>query len=166
MTKSLDFTPLPCRIQMELEPIRASGGGDHPECLTSALFDCAFNLTWRSKAIKVMIVITDAPPHGIETSVADGFPDEDVNTFAAKHGANADEKTEEGATEADAETKHLDTLAIVRRIRDELGAAIYSVGCEPSLSCNADFAIDFMRYLAEFTKGNFYTAFRTARKSL
>ena len=65
ITKKIDFTPIPFKIQIELEKISASGGGDHPECLTSALYDCQNNLSWRQEAIKVIIVITDAPPHGL-----------------------------------------------------------------------------------------------------
>eukprot|EP01084_Bolivina_argentea_P130505 230372_1 len=74
ITKKLDFTPISFKIQIELEGISASGGGDVPEALTSALYDCYNGLTWRNKSIKIIIVITDAPPHGLEKNVTDGFP--------------------------------------------------------------------------------------------
>eukprot|EP01084_Bolivina_argentea_P039189 72445_1 len=74
ITKRIDFTPIPLQIQIKLNKMQAEGGGDHPEALTSALYDCYKNLKWRQNAIKVIIVITDAPPHGIETQINDGFP--------------------------------------------------------------------------------------------
>merc|ERR1719461_1682344 len=142
VTKKVDFTPIPFKIQIELENVSASGGGDCPECLTSALYDCQNNLSWREQSIKVIIVITDAPPHGLETNVNDGFPDGDPDTF----------NNEEGDSES---ASTLNVIDIVQSIRDKLKAAIYSVACEPDLSCNSDFAQDFMRYMSEYTKGKF-----------
>eukprot|EP01083_Nonionella_stella_P014026 39440_1 len=63
ITKRIDFTPIPLQIQLKLNSVRASGGGDTPEALTSALYDCYKNLKWREHSIRVIVVITDAPPH-------------------------------------------------------------------------------------------------------
>lgn len=41
------------------------GGGDFPEAVCCALHDCLEKLTWREEAIKVAILIADAPPHGM-----------------------------------------------------------------------------------------------------
>merc|ERR1719474_1567234 len=178
ITKSVDFTPYPFQIKLELDPIQASGGGDGPECLTSALYDCSTNLKWRDEAIKIIIVITDAPPHGLEKRGRDGFPNGDPDTFKAdaamtisnkEQPANADEGDEgaQGVEDTlgghgddqkdsdEAPPKYLNVISIVQQIRDKLGATIYSVGCEPDLSVANDFAIDFMRYIGEYTKGRF-----------
>jgi hypothetical protein len=50
----------------------ASGDGDSPGALGVAL-DAALRMEWRSGAVKLAILITDAPPHGIGKT-GDGFP--------------------------------------------------------------------------------------------
>eukprot|EP01083_Nonionella_stella_P156357 506253_1 len=153
ITKRIDFTPIPLQIQLKLNSVRATGGGDTPEALTSALYDCYKNLKWREHSIKVIVVITDAPPHGLETQVQDGFPDGDPNTFDD----DDVELQEEGVDDVDNKNpnKFLNVIEIITSIRDELNASIYSVACEPSLSCNNDYANDFMQYMSEFTDGKF-----------
>ena len=42
----------------------ASGGGDGPEAVTAALAE-ALNMDWREYASKMVVLIADAPPHGI-----------------------------------------------------------------------------------------------------
>eukprot|EP01084_Bolivina_argentea_P130506 230373_1 len=147
ITKKLDFTPISFKIQIELEGISASGGGDVPEALTSALYDCYNGLTWRNKSIKIIIVITDAPPHGLEKNVTDGFPDGDIDTFNSIEQKEGDNNS--------GIKKHLNIIQIIQSIRNQLKAVIYSVACEPDLSCNNDFANDFMQYIAQYTNGKF-----------
>lgn len=43
----------------------ARGGGDLPESICCAFHDCLEKLTWRDDSIKIAILITDAPPHGL-----------------------------------------------------------------------------------------------------
>eukprot|EP01083_Nonionella_stella_P174503 605127_1 len=148
VTKILNFTPIPFKIQIELQQISASGGGDQPEALTSALYACHKQLEWRNPSIKIIIVITDAPPHGLETHVEDGFPDGDPDTF------NTDGDKEGASKDSGAKT-YLNIIQIIQDIRNDLKAAIYSVACEPDLSCNNDYANDFMQYIAQYTKGKF-----------
>lgn len=50
-----------------------STGGDVPEAVADALNDL-LSLTWRQTATKICVFISDAPPHGLSTSVRDGFP--------------------------------------------------------------------------------------------
>lgn len=60
-----------------LSSLKAYGGDDGPEALTAAL-DKARALKWRQDAAKVVVVITDAPPHGIgegDDNYWDGDPD-------------------------------------------------------------------------------------------
>lgn len=60
-----------------LSKLVASGGGDGPEAQTAALNN-ALNMKWRKDAAKIVVLITDAPPHGIGESndlIPDGDPD-------------------------------------------------------------------------------------------
>lgn len=66
-------------LTLNLEEIRegvmrlqASGGGDEPESLTDGLYDLV-RLNWRPRAAKVVVLVGDAPPHGVEPS-GDSFP--------------------------------------------------------------------------------------------
>jgi hypothetical protein len=47
-----------------LSGLYASGGGDGPEAVTAALAE-ALNMDWREYASKMVVLIADAPPHGI-----------------------------------------------------------------------------------------------------
>ena len=55
-----------------LEQSQAAGGGDGPEAVADALYEVT-KLSWRSDATKICILISDAPPHGLDIS-ADQFP--------------------------------------------------------------------------------------------
>ena len=61
------FTKDTDKIITFLKSISDSGGGDTPEDLFGA-FQLAITQPWRENAKKVIIVISDAPPHGIEFS--------------------------------------------------------------------------------------------------
>lgn len=52
--------------------VQASGGGDEPESICCGLYD-VLHMDWRKEATKVVILIADAPPHGIY-AFGDGFP--------------------------------------------------------------------------------------------
>ena len=60
-------------MRKNLRTLVATGGGDGPEAQTAALSE-ALNMDWMDSAVKVVILITDAPPHGIGES-RDGFPE-------------------------------------------------------------------------------------------
>ena len=64
-------------IVANLSTLVAYGGGDGPEAVTAAL-DKALKLKWSRDAAKVVVLITDAPPHGIGEDgdyYRDGDPD-------------------------------------------------------------------------------------------
>jgi hypothetical protein len=44
--------------------IKFVGGDDYPEAVLLGLMTCAEGLRWKSDAVKIVIHITDAPPHG------------------------------------------------------------------------------------------------------
>ena len=87
-----------------MDTMQASGGGDGPEAVTAALAE-ALQLPWRPKATKIVVLIADAPPHGLEAS-GDGFPNGDP--FGR------------------------DPLELGRNMAEQ-DIAVYTVGCEPAL---------------------------------
>lgn len=61
------FTEDPVKIKSFLENVYASGGGDVPEDLFGALHLATME-KWREGSNRVIVVISDAPPHGKEFS--------------------------------------------------------------------------------------------------
>lgn len=51
-------------MHKNLSSLYASGGGDGPEAVTAALAE-VLNMEWRPNASKMVVLIADAPPHGI-----------------------------------------------------------------------------------------------------
>jgi len=72
VTKNFGFTSNLAVMQKNLRALVATGGGDGPEAQTAALSE-ALNMGWRDSAHKIVVLITDAPPHGIGEN-RDGFP--------------------------------------------------------------------------------------------
>jgi Mg-chelatase subunit ChlD len=63
VTKVVPFTDSIEIFQNELNKIDASGGGDYPEDLQSALYDTIKKMEWNENGIRLAFIITDAPPH-------------------------------------------------------------------------------------------------------
>ncbi len=61
-------------LKSEIDKCRGCGGGDLPESVCCAFYDCVEKLDWREDAVKITVLITDAPPHGI-FQFDDSFPD-------------------------------------------------------------------------------------------
>lgn len=49
-------------------------GGDFPEAIAPALHAAVHTLSWRTNAVKIAILIADAPPHGLDTGTGDTWP--------------------------------------------------------------------------------------------
>lgn len=64
VTKNFGFSSDISNVQRDLSGLYASGGGDGPEAVTAALAE-ALNMDWRANASKMIVLIADAPPHGI-----------------------------------------------------------------------------------------------------
>lgn len=75
MTKEFGFTADITRMEENLRSLKASGGGDGPEAQTAALAK-ALDMPWEDSAAKIVVLITDSPPHGVANteSTHDGFP--------------------------------------------------------------------------------------------
>jgi hypothetical protein len=84
VTKNFGFTDNVSTMQANLNRLTATGGGDGPEAQTAALA-AALDMDWVENAVKMVVLITDAPPHGIGED-GDGFtksPDRKLNNVPA-----------------------------------------------------------------------------------
>lgn len=62
--KNFGFSSDISKVHRDLSSLYASGGGDGPEAVTAAMAE-TLNMDWRQAASKMVVVIADAPPHGI-----------------------------------------------------------------------------------------------------
>lgn len=122
VTKVYDFTDDFPKMKKNVDTMAASGGGDGPEEVACAFHD-VLHLPWRDDATKICIFITDAPPHGLESS--DGFPN--------------------GCP------KGRDPIVLARQMIQK-GIVIYSVSCEPAIG-SFKYARDFLKAVADITEG-------------
>ncbi len=63
LTKAYNFTKSIDTFQIELESIKAGGGGDYPEDLDEGLRYAIEELSWNENTLKFIFLIGDAPPH-------------------------------------------------------------------------------------------------------
>jgi len=66
-------------MQKNLSGLVATGGGDGPEAQTAALA-AALDLNWAEDSIKMVVLITDSPPHGLGEA-GDGFSESPDRKF-------------------------------------------------------------------------------------
>lgn len=62
--KNFGFTSDISKVREELSSLYATGGGDGPEAVTAGLYQ-ALTMDWREHANKMVVLIADAPSHGI-----------------------------------------------------------------------------------------------------
>jgi len=123
VTRNFGFSSDIDKVHRDLSSLYASGGGDGPEAVTAALAE-ALNMDWREQASKMIVLIADAPPHGIG-EYGDGFDD--------------------GSPDGN------DPLVLARQMAAR-GITLFFVACEPALS-SYSFATDFYRALVNITSG-------------
>lgn len=63
LTRSHDFTHDLAAFQSALAQAQAAGGGDMPEALNEALHETVHGLSWRRDAVRLVVLVADAPPH-------------------------------------------------------------------------------------------------------
>ena len=63
----------PDAVRAGIEAEDATGGDDFPECVELALHYAQTKLEWEDKADKMMLLVTDAPPHA-QGGVGDYYP--------------------------------------------------------------------------------------------
>ncbi|KAI0689048.1 hypothetical protein BC835DRAFT_1549462 [Cytidiella melzeri] len=123
VTKNFGFSSDINKVERDLSSLYASGGGDGPEAVTAALAE-ALNMEWRPAASKMVVLIADAPPHGIG-EYGDGFDD--------------------GSPDGH------DPLQLARLMAGR-GITLFFVACEPALS-GYSYATDFYQAITNITSG-------------
>jgi len=123
ITKNFGFSSDISKVQKDLSGLYASGGGDGPEAITAAMAE-TLNMDWREYASKMIVLIADAPPHGIG-EYGDGF----------------DEGSPDGH----------DPLQLARAMAGR-GITLFFVACEPALS-GYSYATDFYQAITGITSG-------------
>lgn len=127
VTKKYPFDSDPRAVQSNLALVEAAGGGDGPEAQCDALHD-ALTVGWKKDAIKIAVLITDSPPHGIKEE-EDGFP--------------------KGCPLQN------DPIRSAKRMA-ALGITLHVLACEPALSTDYATPLDFYTHLAERTGGKLF----------
>jgi len=125
VTEIKPFTNSSKEMRAYVDTMSASGGGDGPEAVADAMHE-ALNLQYREGAAKVVVIIADAPPHGLEPN-GDGFPNGSPNGH--------------------------DPILIAKAM-SEKDIAIYSVLCEPAIN-SYHYARDFFIAIAKITGGEY-----------
>ncbi|KAF8169254.1 hypothetical protein BJ912DRAFT_1025659 [Pholiota molesta] len=123
ITKNFGFSSDISQVHKNLSTLYASGGGDGPEAVTAALAE-AVNMDWRPYSSKMVVLIADAPPHGIG-EYGDGF--------------------DEGSPDGN------DPLQLARLMASR-GITLFFVACEPALS-GYSYATDFYQAITSITSG-------------
>lgn len=123
ITRNFGFSSDISKVQRDLSGLYASGGGDGPEAVTAALAE-ALNMDWREHASKMIVLIADAPPHGIG-EYGDGF--------------------DQGSPDGN------DPLQLARTMASR-GITLFFVACEPALS-GYSYATDFYQAMTNITSG-------------
>jgi hypothetical protein len=125
VTQLMPFTTSTRAMRGYVDTMSASGGGDGPEAVADAMYE-ALNLQYREGAAKVVVIIADAPPHGLEPT-GDGFPNGSPNGH--------------------------DPILIAKAM-SEKDIAVYSVLCEPAIN-QYTYARDFFIAVARITGGEY-----------
>ncbi|KAG5648328.1 hypothetical protein DXG03_004900 [Asterophora parasitica] len=123
IVKNFGFSSDISKVHNHLTGLYASGGGDGPEAVTAALAE-VLEMDWREQASKMVVLIADAPPHGIG-EYGDGFDD--------------------GSPDGH------DPLQLARKMASR-GIPLFFVACEPALS-GYSYATDFYKAITDITSG-------------
>lgn len=95
VTKVLDLTDNFNDVRHFVRSVEATGGGDFPEAVEEALYR-ANKLNWRIGSSRAVVLVGDAPPHGVEDSIyrydyraeAKALGQMGVRIYATECGAN------------------------------------------------------------------------------
>eukprot|EP01088_Endostelium_zonatum_P007768 TRINITY_DN2017_c0_g1_i1.p1 TRINITY_DN2017_c0_g1~~TRINITY_DN2017_c0_g1_i1.p1 ORF type:complete len:323 (-),score=58.33 TRINITY_DN2017_c0_g1_i1:194-1162(-) len=124
VTKTYDFTKSVTKARGYVNEMRAEGGGDIPEAVGAAL-QAALDLNYRKSAAKIVVIITDAPPHGLCKHQPDGFPKGDPTG---------------------------DVMSAVWKMAEQ-GIIIYSIGC--TIISRRPFAREWFQAISGITGGRY-----------
>jgi len=124
-TKVFPLTASIKEMQQNINTMSAQGGGDGPESVACAL-DAVLKADWRKSAVRVCVLIADAPPHGLGEN-GDGFP--------------------QGCPCG------IDPLATAKKMAEN-NIILYCVACEPNLGYYRN-ARAFFKGIADMTTGRY-----------
>jgi len=65
-------------IKKAVDKLHASGGADGPEAVGTALA-AVHEMTWDKDAVRIAVLLCDAPPHGLGSAFYDDYPDGEPN---------------------------------------------------------------------------------------
>ncbi|KAJ3771115.1 elongation factor-2 kinase [Lentinula raphanica] len=142
IVKNFGFSSDISKVQKDLSTLYASGGGDGPEAVTAALVE-ALNMDWREHASRMVVLIADAPPHGIG-EYGDGTLSDfvlNVRSSLILQASGFDDGSPDG----------YDPLQIARQMASR-GITLFFVACEPALS-GYQYATDFYKAITSITSG-------------
>ncbi len=125
VTQKYELTPDTSRIEQNIMQMSAVGGGDGPEAVDDAM-DAANRMEFLLDAAKVVVLVADAPPHGVEHG--DRWPD----------GPPSGIKWDVEAKKA-----------------YDKGIVYHTVGCYPEIK-NYQHAVRVFQEIAEVTQGKFF----------
>eukprot|EP00475_Leptophrys_vorax_P035032 TRINITY_DN5731_c0_g1_i1.p1 TRINITY_DN5731_c0_g1~~TRINITY_DN5731_c0_g1_i1.p1 ORF type:complete len:519 (-),score=150.84 TRINITY_DN5731_c0_g1_i1:50-1606(-) len=120
------FTANVKEAHSNVSKLYAGGGGDAPEAVEDAL-KAALELKYRDGATKIVITVSDAPPHGLGNFNGDSYPN--------------------GCPLG------VDAFEVVRQMVDK-DIIIYAVGCEPALA-QSQFSRAFFKTIATISGGRY-----------
>jgi hypothetical protein len=123
VVKTSPWTSSVKKMKEYVDAMAADGGGDSPEAVVDSL-EAARNLDYRKNSTRIVVLIADAPPHGLGEG-GDGFD----NGCPCGH----------------------DPLKVAR-LMSEMDIVIYAVAVEPLLGSSL-YGRDFMMALAQITDG-------------
>ncbi len=126
VTQKYELNPDTDRIEKNIMEMAASGGGDGPEAVADGL-EIANRMEFLGASAKFVILVGDAPPHGVEPS-GDNFP--------------------QGCPDGH------DWEAEAKKAFDR-GIVIHTVGCLPTLG-NYTKGIEVYERIAEVSQGKFF----------
>jgi Mg-chelatase subunit ChlD len=126
ITQKTELSPDIERIETGIRAMQASGGGDGPEAVCDGLH-VANRMEYLNESAKIIVLIGDAPPHGVE-------PDGDSFAKGCPAGYNWEK-----------EAKHA----------YDNGVVIHTVGCYPEIG-NYQNAVDTFKKIAELSEGKFF----------
>jgi len=130
----LRFTSDMASVKTYLSQLSARGGGDGPEAVATALYDASEKMAWNPNAAQAIVVITDAPPHGLPGMAGDGIKDGDPHPKF--DGKLTPFKIRDYFTKGDGKGIH-----------------ILVVQCEPTLTNSYPLGLSYYKGLSKVTNG-------------
>ncbi len=131
------FTDDLARAQKTINGLQAEGGGDGPEAVLDGITAACHELAWWQHSHRVMVLVGDAPPHGIG---ANGGVSMQGNPWVRTNGDGFADGCPCG-----------ETIASVTRLAEEKRITIHALGLTPEVS-------ESFGEISALTGGQFFSA--------